>query len=51
MTYYYDNRKPDLVGAKLIYVKRNTLNPLEGFTFVSIAIYQMPNGSEIGIVF
>ena len=51
MTYYYENRKPSLTGAKLVTVKRNTLNPLQGLTFVNIAIYTMPDGRQVGIVF
>ena len=37
--------------AKLLKVDRNTLNPLEGLSFVSIAYYKLTSGKIIGIVF
>lgn len=51
MKYYYDHNKPNMSGAKLIKVEREKLNPLRGLTFVSIAIWQLPNGEQIGVVF
>ena len=50
MKYYTEYNKPCMIGAKLLRVERNKLNPLHGLTYVSIAYYQI-NNETIGIVF
>ena len=51
MRYYYELNRPNMVGAKLIRVERQKLDPIQGGAFVSISYWRLNNGELVGIVF